>query len=237
MADSKLTALTATTTPSADDELYIVTDTAGTPTSQKIKYSDLVTGGGTSTPYEQSFTATAAQTNFTLTNTPVAAWVWKNGLAQDASTWSISGDDIVLSSGANAGDSIEIYYLSSASVSSLIQSFIIFVTPLDTDAETGIYSAFWDAPYDFTITEVIAACQVAPTGAAAQIDVMEGGVSILSTVITIDDGEVNSLTSATPPVISDSAIAKGARITFELDQVGSTTAGQGYQVQIIGHPS
>ena len=41
MADSKLTALTATTTPAADDELYIVTDTGGTPTSQKIAYSDL----------------------------------------------------------------------------------------------------------------------------------------------------------------------------------------------------
>jgi hypothetical protein len=47
MADSKLTALTETTTPAANDVLYIVTDTGGTPTSKKIKYSNLATGGGT----------------------------------------------------------------------------------------------------------------------------------------------------------------------------------------------
>ncbi len=42
MANEKLTALTATTTPAADDELYIVQDTATTPVSKKIAYSDLV---------------------------------------------------------------------------------------------------------------------------------------------------------------------------------------------------
>lgn len=42
MADSKLTALTATTTPFEDDVLYIVIDTGTTPIERKIKYSDLV---------------------------------------------------------------------------------------------------------------------------------------------------------------------------------------------------
>ena len=41
MADTKLTGLTATTTPDATDLLYIVTDVGGTPTSKKIAYSDL----------------------------------------------------------------------------------------------------------------------------------------------------------------------------------------------------
>ena len=65
----------------------------------------------TSAPQEQSFVATASQTNFTLTFTPSAAWVWVNGAAQDASTWSISGDDIVLSTASTVNDTVEIYYL------------------------------------------------------------------------------------------------------------------------------
>lgn len=70
--------------------------------------------GGTTAAAPESFVATAAQTNFTLAGTPVAAWVWKNGAAQDASTWSISGDDIVLSTAADAGDLIEVYFLTDA---------------------------------------------------------------------------------------------------------------------------
>jgi len=60
---------------------------------------------------EQTFTATDSQTNFTCTSTPAAAWVWVAGLAQDPLTWSISGDDIVLSTGATTGDIVRIYYL------------------------------------------------------------------------------------------------------------------------------
>jgi hypothetical protein len=69
-----------------------------------------------SLPYEQSFTITSAQTNFYLTNAPVAAWVWLNGAAQDASTWGISGNNIVLSEASTSGDTLEVYYLTSAGV-------------------------------------------------------------------------------------------------------------------------
>jgi len=93
--------------------------TAGTNLSWAGNTLNATGGGGTSTPYEQSFTATASQTNFTLTNTPVAAWVWVNGAAQDASTWSISGDDIVLSTAATNGDAVEVYYLTEVSVGDL----------------------------------------------------------------------------------------------------------------------
>ena len=44
MADQKLTALTALTTPDVADELYIVDDPAGTPTSKKITIANLFAG-------------------------------------------------------------------------------------------------------------------------------------------------------------------------------------------------
>ena len=60
---------------------------------------------------EQSFTATEGQTQFTLTATPAAAWVWVNGLAQDASTWSTSGLVITLTTSLSAGDAVEVYFM------------------------------------------------------------------------------------------------------------------------------
>lgn len=100
---------TSAVTVAGDDKVLIKdtndADNLQTVTAQSI--ADLASFS----PNEQSFTATASQTNFTLSSTPEAAWVWKNGAAQDASTWSISGDDIVLSTAADSGDAIEVYYL------------------------------------------------------------------------------------------------------------------------------
>jgi hypothetical protein len=41
MADQKLTALSAITTPTDDDLLYVVNDPSGTPTSNKITWANI----------------------------------------------------------------------------------------------------------------------------------------------------------------------------------------------------
>ena len=46
MANEKVTGLVEETSPSGDDLLYIITDVAGTPTSQSVKVSNLPSGGG-----------------------------------------------------------------------------------------------------------------------------------------------------------------------------------------------
>lgn len=69
-----------------------------------------------STPYNESFVATSGQTAFTLSNTPSAIWLWLNGLLQEATTWSVTNNDVILSSPATSGDTIEVYYLSVAAV-------------------------------------------------------------------------------------------------------------------------
>lgn len=91
-------------------------------------------------------------------------------------------------------------------------------------------------PYAFTLTEVRASVTTAPTGASLlTIDINEGGATILSTKITIDASEKTSTTAATPPVISDSALADDAEITVDIDQIGSTIAGAGLKVYLIGY--
>ncbi len=46
MANQKVTDLTEELSPSADDVLYLVTDTGTTPVSKKVKWSSLPSGGG-----------------------------------------------------------------------------------------------------------------------------------------------------------------------------------------------
>jgi len=65
------------------------------------------------------------------------------------------------------------------------------------------------------------------------VDINEGGTSILSTKLTIDNTEKTSTTAATPAVISDTALADDAEITIDIDQIGNGTA-KGLKVTIIG---
>jgi hypothetical protein len=96
-------------------------------------------------------------------------------------------------------------------------------------------------PIAWTLSSVAASVKTAPTGAALQVDINEdtggGATSILSTKITIDIGEKTSLTAAAPPVLSDTSLAAGSILTIDLDQVGSTVAGAGLKVYLIGRPT
>lgn len=110
----------------------------------------------------------------------------------------------------------------------------IAVSDETTALTTGTAKVTFRMPYAFTLTGVRASVTTAPTGAAIAVDINEGGVSVLSTVITIDATEKTSTTAATPPVISDSSLADDAEMTIDIDAVGSTIAGAGLKVWLIG---
>jgi len=114
------------------------------------------------------------------------------------------------------------------------ESFIIACSDETTALTTGASVVTFRMPYAFTLSDVRASVGTAPTGAAIQVDINEGGVSILSTVLSIDATEKTSETAATAAVISDSALADDAEITIDVDQVGSTVAGAGLKVTLIG---
>lgn len=84
-----------------------------------------------------------------------------------------------------------------------------------------------------TVKAVGAYVDTAATGATLlTIDINEAGTTIISTKITLDASEKTSTTAATPPVISDSAIAADAIVTFDIDAIGNTTPGTGLVVWI-----
>jgi hypothetical protein len=103
-----------------------------------------------------------------------------------------------------------------------------------TNLATGTAKVTFRMPYAFTLSEVRAGVNDAPTGAALQVDINEAGASILSTKLTIDAGEKTSTTAATPAVISDASLADDAEITVDIDQVGSTNPGKALKVWLIG---
>lgn len=103
-----------------------------------------------------------------------------------------------------------------------------------TALTTGVAKVTFRMPYAFTLTGVRASLTTAPTGSTLVVDINEGGSSILSTKLSIDASEKTSATAVTPPVISDSALADDAEITIDIDQVGSSVAGAGLKVYLIG---
>lgn len=115
------------------------------------------------------------------------------------------------------------------------ESFIISCSDLTTALTTGTSKAYFRLPYAFTLTEVRASVLTAPTGSGITVGINNNGGSILSTDITIDATTFTSEDAATPPVISVASFSSDAEITIDIDAVGSTIAGSGLAVTLIGY--
>lgn len=113
--------------------------------------------------------------------------------------------------------------------------FELEVACSDLDTPLTAVTAQMTFPWPRAVTLIsVHAFLVTPqtSGSVFTIDINEGGVSILSTKITIDNGEPDSTTAATQPVISDASLAAMARITVDIDQIGDGTAAGLYLVFI-----
>lgn len=124
----------------------------------------------------------------------------------------------------------------------LTQVIAIAVSDETTSLTTGTGKVAFRMPYAFTLTDVRASVSTAPTGGTLlTVDINEntgsGAASILSTKLTFDASEKTTTTAATPRVISDTSLADDAEITIDIDAVGSTVAGSGLKVYLIGYPT
>lgn len=106
-----------------------------------------------------------------------------------------------------------------------------------TALTTGAAKVTFRMPFGFTLTAVRASVTTAPTGSVLTVDINRNGASILSTKITIDAGEKSSASAATQPVLTVAALSDDDEITVDIDTVGSTVAGAGLKVYLVGSPS
>jgi hypothetical protein len=96
---------------------------------------------GSTTLTTDSFTATAGQTSFSVTYTPaLLQGVYRNGVKLDPSDYTAtSGTAIVLNTGANLGDNIQVQYFSSLATTTAVNSISFGSTGLTpSTASTGI---------------------------------------------------------------------------------------------------
>jgi hypothetical protein len=113
-------------------------------------------------------------------------------------------------------------------------SEVISASDETTALTTGTAKVTFRMPYAMTVTAVRASLTTAQTsGNILTVDINEGGNSILSTKLTIENTEKTSTTATTPAVISDGALADDAEITIDIDQIGDGTA-TGLKVTLIG---
>lgn len=116
----------------------------------------------------------------------------------------------------------------------LNEEILIAVTAETGAVSTGTGKITFRMPFAMTGVTVRASLQTAQTsGSILTVDVNEGGVSILSTKLTIDNTEKTSTTAATAAVISDASLADDAEITIDVDQIGDGTA-KGLKVLLKG---
>jgi hypothetical protein len=112
------------------------------------------------------------------------------------------------------------------------KEFFLAVSDESTAITTGTAKVTFRIPHAFTVTAVRASLSTASTSGVVTVDINEGGTSILSTKLTIDENEKTSTTAAAAAVISDSSLADDAEITIDIDTAGA--GAKGLKVVLIG---
>ena len=119
-----------------------------------------------------------------------------------------------------------------------MQAIIVSLSGSTGDLATGAGVTQFRMPYAFNLTELPrASVTTAPAGSVITVDINAGAstpATILSTKLTIDAGEKTSVTAATPAVLSSTTLANDDIVTFDIDGVGSSTAGVGLKCELIG---
>lgn len=204
-----------------------------------VDEDDMVSNLATKVPTEKSVKA-YADAHSSLTNNPHGVTAAQAGAATSGDLTSHTGNTSNPHSvtAAQAGAAEASHTHTESDITDLAHDtsefIIIAVSDETSDLEAGGAVVTFRMPYALTLSEVRASVAAAPAGSAIQVDINEGGSSILSTEITIDAGDKTSEDATTPPVISDSLLADNSEITIDIDAVGSSTAGAGLKIYLIG---
>lgn len=121
-----------------------------------------------------------------------------------------------------------------ATASAPVTAIPVAVSDETTPLSTGAAKVTFHVPQAMNLTEVFAGLTTPQTsGSLLTVNVKKNGTTIFSTKITIDNTEETSLTAATQPVLSVTSLAKGDKLTIDIDQIGDGTA-KGLKVYLIG---
>lgn len=104
-----------------------------------------------------------------------------------------------------------------------------------SDLTTGTGKVTFRMPNALVLSAVRASVTTAPTGSTIIVDINVNGTSIFTTnLLSIDAGEKTSVTAATAANITTTSLSSDDEISIDIDQVGSTVAGAGLKITLIG---
>ncbi len=189
----------------------------------------VVNGGALGTPSSGTLT--------NCTGLPVAGITASTSTALGVGSLEIgnaSDTTLARSSAGNLSVEGNLIYRAGGSFAGMPFEYSAAVSDETTALAAGTNKLTFRMPCAMTVTSVRASVGTAPTGSTLIVDINENGTSILSTKLSIDATEKTSTTAAVPAVISDSALADDSEITIDIDQIGSTIAGAGLKVTLIG---
>lgn len=106
------------------------------------------------------------------------------------------------------------------------QCFTVALGDETTAITTGTAKITFRAPFAMTLTQIPrASLATVSSSGIPTVDVKEAGVTIFSTLLTIDANEKTSTTAANAAVLSDSSIADDAEITIDITVAGTGAKG------------
>ena len=125
-------------------------------------------------------------------------------------------------------------YLGKNGTKGYTESIVLPISDESTDLTTGdsVYTFF--LPYSCTIDKISGSLNGVCAGSSVQVDIQRNGTSIFDTSkLTIPTN--SDMNSSQPDFDNNLVLPAFSRITFNIDQIGSTTAGYGLKVMFILH--
>lgn len=220
MANTKIENLGELTAPISTDILPIVDDPGVTPITKKVTIANLlaVYDGQTATLTGKSIVASQL-----------------TGIIADARMPNLTGDITTTEGAVDTTIGADKVLLSMIAPAAKTECMSMAVSDNTTALEVGTVFTFY-MPYAMTLTDIKASVLTAPTGAGLIVDVHDSGTTIMATdKLDIDVSEFHTSTAGTQPVLTDTALANNAKIEIIVDQVGSTVAGAGLVIYLIGY--
>jgi hypothetical protein len=113
-------------------------------------------------------------------------------------------------------------------------SLVVAASDETTALTVGTAKTTFRMPKNITLVSVKASLTTAATGSSFQINIKKNGVTIFSTNLTLNAGSRTSVGATVPYVLSTTSFTDDDEITVDIVAVGSTVAGAGLKVALIG---
>ena len=232
MADSELQDLTADTAPASGDVVYVVVDPAGTPLARKMTVDNLLKAINILSADTTPDTADVMVTIDDPSGTPAAK---KATIANLMKAWFLDSEgnpaDVVTLTSAD-GTSTYAARRDHVHAPALIRHVCIEVVDKDTALTTGDGKKAFHIPPDITgynLVYVHMFCLTASSNGIPTIQVRNqtDTQDMLSTKLTIDQGETDSKDAAAPAVIDTTKddVVTNDIIALDCDVAGTGTKG------------